>query len=117
MLTWAIAAALSCTPPQTEPAATVGVAELIAVRDISSLSASPDGTRAVYQIQQADLERDDYRSVWCLINFGAGDIIEYRPPNNGPNVRISFTKDTAPLVDLPGKRVVLDPPPPEPEGK
>jgi 16S rRNA processing protein RimM len=49
--------------------------------------------------------------VW---NFGAGDIIEYRPPNGAPNVRITFTRETAPLVDLAGKRVVLDPPPPEP---
>lgn len=51
-------------------------------------------------------------AVW---NFGAGDIIEYRPPNGGPNVRITFTRDSAPLVDLAGKRVVLDPPAPEPE--
>ncbi|MBX3511278.1 MAG: 16S rRNA processing protein RimM, partial [Hyphomonadaceae bacterium] len=50
-------------------------------------------------------------AVW---NFGAGDIIEYRPPNGGPNVRITFTKESAPLVDLAGKRVVLDPPAPEP---
>jgi 16S rRNA processing protein RimM len=50
-------------------------------------------------------------AVW---NFGAGDIIEYRPPNGGPNVRITFTRDSAPLVDLAGKRVVLDPPAPEP---
>lgn len=49
-------------------------------------------------------------AVW---NFGAGDIIEYRPPNGGPNVRITFTRETAPLVDLTGKRVVLDPPTPE----
>jgi 16S rRNA processing protein RimM len=53
-------------------------------------------------------------AVW---NFGAGDIIEYRPPNGGPNVRITFTKETAPHVDLQGKRVVLDPPAPEPVGK
>jgi 16S rRNA processing protein RimM len=52
----------------------------------------------------------DIVAVW---NFGAGDIIEYRPPNGGPNVRVTFTKETAPLVDLPGKRVVLDPPAPE----
>ncbi len=49
-------------------------------------------------------------AVW---NFGAGDIIEYRPPNGGPNVQVTFTKATAPLVDLAGKRVVLDPPAPE----
>jgi 16S rRNA processing protein RimM len=53
-------------------------------------------------------------AVW---NFGAGDIIEYRPPNGGPNVRVTFTKETAPLVDLTHKRVVIDPPAPEPVGK
>lgn len=53
-------------------------------------------------------------AVW---NFGAGDILEYRPPNGGPNQRVTFTKDTAPLVDLAGKRVVLDPPEPEVLGK
>jgi 16S rRNA processing protein RimM len=52
----------------------------------------------------------DIVAVW---NFGAGDIIEYRPPNGGPNVRITFSKESAPLVDLSGKRVVLDPPAPE----
>jgi 16S rRNA processing protein RimM len=56
----------------------------------------------------------DIVAVW---NFGAGDIIEYRPANGAPNVRITFTRESAPLVDLPGKRVVLDPPPPEPIGK
>ena len=53
-------------------------------------------------------------AVW---NFGAGDIIEYRPPNGGPNVRVTFTKETTPLVDLTHKRVVIDPPAPEPVGK
>ena len=53
-------------------------------------------------------------AVW---NFGAGDILEYRPMNGGPNQRITFTKDSAPLVDLTGKRVVLDPPAPEAVGK
>ena len=52
----------------------------------------------------------DICAVW---NFGAGDIIEYRPPNGGPNVRVTFTRETTPLVDLSGKRVVLDPPAPE----
>ena len=56
----------------------------------------------------------DIVAVW---NFGAGDIIEYRPPNGGPNVRITFTKETVPHVDLAAKRVVIDPPAPEPVGK
>ncbi|MBX9747071.1 MAG: ribosome maturation factor RimM, partial [Hyphomonadaceae bacterium] len=54
----------------------------------------------------------DICAVW---NFGAGDIIEYRPPNGGPNVRITFTKETVPHVDLAAKRVVIDPPAPEAE--
>jgi 16S rRNA processing protein RimM len=56
----------------------------------------------------------DVVAVW---NFGAGDILEYRPPNGGPNVRITFTKETVPHVDLAAKRVVIDPPAPEPIGK
>jgi len=53
----------------------------------------------------------DIVAVW---NFGAGDILEYKPPNGGPNVRITFTKEVVPHVDLAAKRVVLDPPAPEP---
>ncbi len=53
----------------------------------------------------------DIVAVW---NFGAGDILEYKPPNGGPNVRITFTKEAVPHVDLAAKRVVLDPPAPEP---
>jgi 16S rRNA processing protein RimM len=56
----------------------------------------------------------DIVAVW---NFGAGDIIEYKPPSGGPNVRLTFSKQAVPHVDLAAKRVVLDPPPPEPEGK
>jgi len=53
-------------------------------------------------------------SVRAVLNFGAGDILEYKPPNGGPNVRITFTKEAVPHVDLAAKRVVLDPPAPEP---
>ncbi|MFN3464358.1 MAG: ribosome maturation factor RimM [Terricaulis sp.] len=53
----------------------------------------------------------DIVAVW---NFGAGDILEYKPPNGGPNVRVTFTKEAVPHVDLAAKRVVLDPPAPEP---
>jgi 16S rRNA processing protein RimM len=53
----------------------------------------------------------DIVAVW---NFGAGDILEYKPLNGGPNVRVTFTKETVPHVDLAARRVVLDPPAPEP---
>lgn len=53
----------------------------------------------------------DIVAVW---NFGAGDILEYKPPNGGANVRVIFTREAVPHVDLAAKRVVLDPPAPEP---
>jgi 16S rRNA processing protein RimM len=53
-------------------------------------------------------------AVW---NFGAGDILELRPPNGGQNMRITFTKTNVPLVDPVAKRIVIDPPAPEPMEK
>jgi 16S rRNA processing protein RimM len=50
-------------------------------------------------------------AVW---NFGAGDILELKPPNGGQNIQISFTKQNVPLVDRDAKRIVIDPPAPEP---
>jgi 16S rRNA processing protein RimM len=50
-------------------------------------------------------------AVW---NFGAGDIVEVKPANGGQNVRYSFTNEIVPVVDLPGRRVVIDPPAIEP---
>ena len=70
------AALLTCTPPQTPPASSVGVAELIALRDVSGLSVSPDRRRAVYQLQQVDLERNGYHSLWCLIDLDSGQVRE-----------------------------------------
>lgn len=53
-------------------------------------------------------------AVW---NFGAGDILELRPPSGGQNVRISFSKANVPVVDPIAKRIVIDPPAPEPMEK
>jgi 16S rRNA processing protein RimM len=53
-------------------------------------------------------------AVW---NFGAGDILELKSPNGGPNVRVTFTRTNVPLVDAAGKRIVIDPPAPEPMEK
>ncbi len=45
-----------------------------------------------------------------VYNYGAGDVISIKPPNGGPNLMVTFTKETVPLVDLAGQRVVIDPP-------
>ncbi len=63
-------------PLHADPATTVGARELIGLRDVSGLSLSPDGSGAVYQLQQADLARDGYRSLWCHIDLDTGRIRE-----------------------------------------
>lgn len=61
-----VATALACLPPEGEAASAVGADELLALRDLSGLSVSPDGRRMAFQVQQADLETNGYRSVWCV---------------------------------------------------
>lgn len=47
--------------------------------------------------------------VVAVHNFGAGDLIELRLPD-GESVVVPFTREAVPEVDLPGRRVVVDPP-------
>ncbi|MDX2238022.1 MAG: ribosome maturation factor RimM [Hyphomonadaceae bacterium] len=42
-------------------------------------------------------------------NFGAGDLLEVRPPA-GPSWFLPFTKAHTPLVDVAARRIVADPP-------
>jgi 16S rRNA processing protein RimM len=48
--------------------------------------------------------------VVALRNFGAGDILEVAPPAGGETLMFPFTKAVVPVVDLPGGRVVIEPP-------
>jgi 16S rRNA processing protein RimM len=57
-------------------------------------------------------------TVVAVRNFGAGDILEIAPPE-GETLLVAFTKATVPVVDLAGRRLVVDRPqevPGEPEG-
>jgi len=57
-------------------------------------------------------ERADGRrlgEVVALHNFGAGDIIEVRPPG-GKTVLLPFDRETVPVVDVAGGRLIVDPP-------
>jgi 16S rRNA processing protein RimM len=49
-------------------------------------------------------------SIVAVHNFGAGDLLEIRPPDGGDTVMVLFTADTAPVIDVAGRRIVLDPP-------
>ena len=48
--------------------------------------------------------------VVALRNFGAGDILEIAPANGGDTLMYPFTKAVAPIIDLAGGRIVVEPP-------
>lgn len=47
--------------------------------------------------------------VAAVPDFGAGDMLEIKPPQ-GRSVYLPFTREAAPHVDLAGRRIVADPP-------
>jgi 16S rRNA processing protein RimM len=48
--------------------------------------------------------------VVAVHNFGAGDLIELQPAAGGAAVMLPFTAATVPVVDITGRRIVVDPP-------
>ena len=48
--------------------------------------------------------------VVALRNFGAGDILEIAPATGGDTLMYPFTKAVAPIIDLAGGRIVVEPP-------
>lgn len=51
-----------------------------------------------------------FGTVLAVHDFGAGDLIEIRPTEAGPSLLLPFTRAVVPLVDIAGRRVVVDPP-------
>jgi 16S rRNA processing protein RimM len=47
-------------------------------------------------------------SVAAIHNFGAGDLIEVRPAQGNTTVLLPFTEATVPVVDIAGRRIVVD---------
>ena len=48
--------------------------------------------------------------VVALRNFGAGDILEILPAPGQPTLLLPFTKSSAPEIDFPNHRIVIEPP-------
>jgi 16S rRNA processing protein RimM len=48
--------------------------------------------------------------VVAMQNFGAGDMLEIAPQGGGETLLLPFTNAVAPVVDLAGKRIVIEPP-------
>jgi 16S rRNA processing protein RimM len=51
-----------------------------------------------------------YGAIVGVENFGAGDLLEIRPPEGGATVYLPFTDDNVPSVEIEAGRVVIDPP-------
>jgi len=49
-------------------------------------------------------------TVVAVQNFGAGDLLEVKIAERSDTVLLPFTATTVPTVDVPGGRVVIDPP-------
>jgi 16S rRNA processing protein RimM len=48
--------------------------------------------------------------VVAIHDFGAGDILELRQEGKRDTVMLPFTSATVPVVDIAGRRIVIDPP-------
>ena len=49
-------------------------------------------------------------TVVAIHDFGAGDILELRQESKRDTVMLPFTTATVPVVDVAGRRIVIDPP-------
>jgi 16S rRNA processing protein RimM len=49
-------------------------------------------------------------TVVAIHDFGAGDILELRQEGKRDTVMLPFTSATVPMVDIAGRRIVIDPP-------
>jgi 16S rRNA processing protein RimM len=51
-----------------------------------------------------------FGTVKAVHNFGAGDLLEIEPAAGGATVLLPFTATTVPVVDIAGRRLVVEPP-------
>jgi 16S rRNA processing protein RimM len=49
-------------------------------------------------------------TVAAVHDFGAGDILDIVPADGGESVLLPFTRETVPVVDVAGRRLIADPP-------
>jgi len=55
-----------------------------------------------------DPDGNELGNVTAVHNFGAGDLIEVKPAHGGATVLLPFTQAAVPVVDIAGRRIVVD---------
>jgi len=49
-------------------------------------------------------------TIVAVPNYGAGNLLEIAPCGGGPSALLPFTEAFVPVVDVPARRIVIDPP-------
>lgn len=55
-------------------------------------------------------EGEGLGEIVAVQNFGAGDLLEIKPPEESRTLLVPFTKAVVPIVDVKAGRVIVDPP-------
>jgi 16S rRNA processing protein RimM len=61
-------------------------------------------------LKAVDASGNEFGTVIAVQNFGAGDLLEIKIPDDSETVLMPFTVTTVPVVDIAGGRIVVDPP-------
>jgi 16S rRNA processing protein RimM len=61
-------------------------------------------------LQAEDRDGTALATIVGIQDFGAGDLLELRPPGAADTVLMPFNDTTVPVVDIEGGRIVIDPP-------
>jgi len=61
-------------------------------------------------LKAVDASGNEFGTVIAVQNFGAGDLLEIKIPDDSETVLMPFTVTTVPAVDIAGGRIVVDPP-------
>ena len=61
-------------------------------------------------LRAEDRDGTTLATIVGIHDFGAGDLLELRPPGAANTVLMPFNDTTVPVVDIAGGRIVIDPP-------
>ncbi|GEP10842.1 ribosome maturation factor RimM [Methylobacterium gnaphalii] len=61
-------------------------------------------------LEAVDAEGATIGTVVAVPNYGGGDLLEIRSAKGGATALLPFTKAFVPVLDVPNRRVVVDPP-------